>query len=170
MEFRDKQPAYNATLLLVEPQAGGGNLMTDSRINLDELKKTLQQQADATSLLAKLARTVEEQARQIDELKRSGGQDNASLQRRVEEQGKQLELLKRGGNDSSKDTAGLQRQVEEQKRALAQLQRTVDELSRKAGSSSSSSELNSLSRSVSEQDRKLDNLRRSVEDLGRRIK
>ncbi|RAI71226.1 hypothetical protein DOZ80_05110 [Pseudomonas fluorescens] len=95
--------------------------------------------------------TINNQTRQIEELKRSSGSSSSS---------------------SSKEIDELKRTVAEQERDINNLGKQVEELKRNSGSSSSSnsSEISSLKREVSDQDRELDNLKRTVEDLSRKVK
>jgi chromosome segregation ATPase len=95
--------------------------------------------------------TLDNQARQIEELKRSSGSSSSS---------------------SSKEIDDLKRIVNEQERDLDNLRKQVEELKRNSGSSSSSSnsEISNLKREVSDQDRTIDQLKRAVEDLSRKVK
>ncbi|AWY42725.1 hypothetical protein DKY63_23585 [Pseudomonas putida] len=101
--------------------------------------------------LEKMQDTLKDQARQIEELKRSSGSNSSSSNKGMEE---------------------LKRTVEEQKRDLDNLRKQMEELKRNSGSSSSSSssEISSLKREVSDQDRTIDQLKRAVEDLSRKVK
>ncbi|MGJ7513927.1 hypothetical protein ACSFE6_06265 [Pseudomonas baetica] len=101
--------------------------------------------------LEKVQDTLKEQARQIEELKRSSGSSSSS---------------------SNKEFDELKRTVKEQERDLDNLRKQVEELKRNSGSSSSSSnsEISNLKREVSDQDRTIDQLKRTVEDLSRKVK
>jgi len=101
--------------------------------------------------LQKMQEALKDQARQIEELKRSNGSSSSS---------------------NSSELSDLKRTVSEQDRELNNLGKQVEDLKRSNGSSSSSSssELASLKREVSDQDRTLDQLKRTVEELSRKVK
>jgi chromosome segregation ATPase len=115
----------------------GKDVLVRSDYSLDDLKK--------------MQDTIDNQTRQIEELKRSSGSSSSS---------------------SSKEIDELKRTVAEQERDINNLDKQVEELKRNSGSSSSSnsSEISSLKREVSDQDRELESLKRTVEDLSRKVK
>ncbi|MDO7897338.1 hypothetical protein [Pseudomonas citrulli] len=115
---------------------------------LENLPKAVKNNTDE---LENQKRTLGEQARQIEELKRNGGSSASS---------------------SSKEIDDLKRTVKEQERDLNDLGKQVEELKRNSGSSSSSSnsEISSLKRELSDQDREMDQLKRTVEELSRKVK
>ncbi|NUU35358.1 hypothetical protein [Pseudomonas sp. C2B4] len=101
--------------------------------------------------LKKMQDTLNDQARQIEELKRSSGSSSSYSNKEIEE---------------------LKRTIKEQERDLENLGKQVEELKRNSGSSSSSnnSEISNLKREVSDQDREMDQLKRTVEELSRKVK
>lgn len=101
--------------------------------------------------IKKLQDTLSDQARQIEELKRSSGTSSSS---------------------SNKDIDELKRTVKEQERQLDNQSKQIEDLKRSSGSSSSSSssEISNLKRDISEQDRTIDQLKRTVEELSRKVK
>jgi len=115
---------------------------------LESLPKTVKSNADELEIQK---RTLSEQARQIEELKRNSGSSSTS---------------------SSKEIDELKRTIKEQERDLNDLGKQVEELKRNSGSSSSSSnsEISSLKRELSDQDREMDQLKRTVEELSRKVK
>lgn len=115
----------------------GKDVLVRSDYSLDDLKK--------------MQDTIDNQTRQLEELKRNSGSSSSS---------------------SSKEIDELKRTLAEQERDINNLGKQVEELKRNSGSSSSSnsSEISSLKREVSDQDRELENLKRTVEDLSRKVK
>ncbi|WP_420235247.1 hypothetical protein ACN079_14310 [Pseudomonas sp. ABY48] len=115
---------------------------------LEDLPKTVK---NNTGELENQKRTLSEQARQIEELKRNSGSSSTSSSREIDE---------------------LKRTIKEQERDLNDLGKQVEELKRNSGSSSSSSnsEISSLKRELSDQDREMDQLKRTVEELSRKVK
>jgi predicted RNase H-like nuclease (RuvC/YqgF family) len=108
-----------------------------------------------------------------DSLKRSNA-DVESLKKTVSEQARLIEELKRnnGSSSSSNDQSSLKRSVSDQERQLDKLSKQVEDLKRNggSGSSSNSSELSDLKRTVSNQDRQLDRLERSLDELSRKVR
>jgi flagellar biosynthesis chaperone FliJ len=116
--------------------------------DLQDMQKTVK--ANATELDYQ-KRTINEQARLIEELKRSSGSSSSS---------------------NNSDLSDIKRTIKDQDSDLKNLSKQVDDLKRSSGSSSSSSssELSNLKRQVSDQDRTIDQLKRTVEDLSRKVK
>ena len=101
--------------------------------------------------IKKMQDALSDQARQIEELKRSNGTNSSS---------------------GSKEMDELKRTFKEQERDLDNQRKQIEELKRSSGSSSSSSnsEISNLKRDISEQDRTIDQLKRTVEELSRKVK
>jgi chromosome segregation ATPase len=95
--------------------------------------------------------TLNDQARQIEELKRNSGSSSSSS-------GKEIDELKRTVNEQERDLENLSKQVEELKRNSG------------SSSSSSNSEISNLKREVSDQDREMDQLKRTVDELRSKVK
>jgi len=115
---------------------------------LEELPKNVKAN---TTELEEQKRTLAEQARQIEELKRNNGSSSSSSSREIEE---------------------LKRTVKEQEQELRDLGKQVEDLKRNSGSSSSSnsSEISTLKQALNDQDREMDQLKRTVEELSRKVK
>ncbi|MCJ8207221.1 hypothetical protein [Pseudomonas sp. RGM2987] len=115
---------------------------------LEELPKSVKAN---TTELEEQKRTLGEQARQIEELKRNSGSSSSS---------------------SSKEIDDLKRTVKEQEQDLRDLSKQVEDLKRNNGSSSNSnsSEISTLKGKISDQDREMDQLKRTVEELSRKVK
>jgi predicted RNase H-like nuclease (RuvC/YqgF family) len=129
----------------------GNDVFYKTGISIDNLKDTRQTaKANATELESQ-KRTLAEQGRQIEELKRNGGSS---------------------ANSSSREIEDLKRTIKEQERDLNDLGKQVEELKRNSGSSSSSSnsEISTLKGKISDQDREMDQLKRMVEELSRKVK
>ncbi|MGK3120185.1 hypothetical protein QZH44_04895 [Pseudomonas corrugata] len=129
----------------------GNDVFYKTGISIDNLKD-MQQAAKANAIeLESQKRTLAEQARQIEELKRNSGSSSNSSSREIEE---------------------LKRTVKEQERDLNDLGKQVEEIKRNSGSSSSSnnSEISTLKGKISDQDREMDQLKRMVEELSRKVK
>ncbi|ROM73515.1 hypothetical protein BK654_23120 [Pseudomonas brassicacearum] len=127
------------------------NILFPSDISVGDMQN-LQNTAKANAAeLENQKRTLGEQTRQIEELKRNNGSSSTS---------------------SSKEIDDLKRTIKEQERDLNDLGKQVEELKRNSGSSSSSSnsEISSLKRELSDQDREMDQLKRTVEELSRKVK
>ncbi|MFJ3372371.1 hypothetical protein [Pseudomonas sp. NPDC086251] len=129
----------------------GKDVMAKSRISVDDVEKLMNTVKTNTAEIDTLKKTVSDQARLIEELKRNSGTSSSS---------------------SSSEISNLKRTVEEQDKDLNKLASQVEDLKRSAGSSSSSSssDLSNLKREVSDQDNQLDQLKRTVEDLSRKVK
>ncbi|MGN8343473.1 hypothetical protein ACLEJQ_07685 [Pseudomonas sp. SMV71] len=115
---------------------------------LEELPKNVKAN---TTELEEQKRTLADQARQIEELKRNSGSSSSSSNKEIEE---------------------LKRTVKEQEQDLRDLGKQVEELKRNSGTSSNSnsSEISTLKRDLSDQDREIDQLKRTVEELSRKVK
>lgn len=129
------------------PSSSGKVTAIQNEYGKDVLVKTDVEVSD----LKAMQTTLNNQAREIEELKRSSGSNSSS---------------------SSKEIDELKRTVQEQERDLSSLGKQIDELKRNSGSSSSSSnsEISNLKRELSDQDREMDQLKRTVEDLSRKVK
>ncbi|POA20817.1 hypothetical protein C1886_07500 [Pseudomonas sp. FW300-N1A1] len=116
--------------------------------DLENLQKTVKANVDE---LETQKRTISDQARQIEELKRSNGSSSSA---------------------SNSDIADLKRTVKEQERDLDTLARQVEDLKRNSGSSANSnnSEISNLKQQVNDQDRTIDQLKRIVEELSQKVK
>ncbi|MFJ4195523.1 hypothetical protein [Pseudomonas sp. NPDC089534] len=136
IELSDSGPSYGDKVSLVHNDFGK-DVIVRSDMSIDELRK--------------LRDTVNEQSRQIEELKRSNGSSSSASNREIDD---------------------LKKTVKEQDRDLDSLRRQVEDLKRSSGStsSSSSSELSSLKQKLSDQDRAVDQLKRTVEELSRKVK
>jgi uncharacterized protein YukE len=136
VELSNSSPSYNDKVSLIHNDYGK-TVVIESDVSIDELRK--------------MRDTLNDQSRQIEELKRSGGSSS---------------------NSSSRELDELKNKVKEQDRELETLGRQVEDLKRNSGSSSnsSSSEISNLKQKVNDQDRAMDQLKRTVEDLNRKVK
>jgi predicted RNase H-like nuclease (RuvC/YqgF family) len=125
--------------------------LVKTKVDVTALEKLPKAVEDNATELEHQKRTLNEQARLIEEFKRNSGSSSTS---------------------SSKEIDELKRTIKEQERDLNDLGKQVEELKRNSGSSSSSSnsEISSLKRELSDQDREMDQLKRTVEDLSRKVK
>jgi cell division protein FtsL len=129
----------------------GKEVMARSSISVEDVVKLTNTVKTNTTEIDTLKKTISEQARLIEELKRNNGTSSSS---------------------SSSEMSNLKRTVSDQDKDLKKLASQVEDLKRSAGSSSSpsSSDLSNLKREVSDQDNQLDQLKRAVEDLSRKVK
>lgn len=136
IELSNSSPSYNDKVSLIHNDYGK-TVVIESDVSIDELRK--------------MRDTLNDQSRQIEELKRSNGSSSNSSGREMDE---------------------LKNKVKEQDRELETLGRQVEDLKRNSGSSSnsSSSEISNLKQKVNDQDRAMDQLKRTVEDLSRKVK
>ncbi|MFJ2539354.1 hypothetical protein [Pseudomonas sp. NPDC087614] len=136
VELSTSSPSYGDKVSLIHNDYGK-EVVIRSDISIDELKK--------------MRETVNDQSRQIEELKRNSGSSSSA---------------------SSKEIDELKNKVKEQDRELDTLGRQVEDLKRNSGSSSSSnsSEISNLKQKINDQDRAMDQLKRTVEDLSRKVK
>ncbi|WP_339431699.1 MULTISPECIES: hypothetical protein [unclassified Pseudomonas] len=136
VELSTSSPSYGDKVSLIHNDYGK-EVVIRSDISIDELKK--------------MRDTVNDQSRQIEELKRNSGSSSSA---------------------SSKEIDELKNKVKEQDRELDTLGRQVEDLKRNSGSSSSSnsSEISNLKQKINDQDRAMDQLKRTVEDLSRKVK
>ena len=150
VELSSDHPSYSDKLAAVH-NAFGKDVLVRSDFSIDEMEK-LQSTVKSNSVeIENLNKTIKDQARLIEELKRNNGSSSSS---------------------SANELSDLKRTVREQESDLKNLGKQVDDLKRSAGSSSSTSasDLSSLKREVSDQDRALDQLKRTVEELSRKVK
>lgn len=140
VELSSSSPSYGDKVSLIHNDYGK-EVVIRSDISIDELKK--------------MRDTVNDQSRQIEELKRSSGSSSSS-----------------SSSSSGKEIDELKNKVKEQDRKLETLNRQVEDLKRNSGSSSNSnsSEISSLKQKINDQDRAMDQLKRTVEDLSRKVK
>src|SRR5476651_653563 len=186
IELSSDNPSLNDTLTATHTSYGK-TVLVRTNLEVSELEKLPGIVKTNTAEIDNLKKTVSEQARLIEELRRNTGTNVGSStseitthKRTAEEQNKdltrQLEELKRNNgsssSSSSSEVSDLKRSVSEQQNGLKDIARQVDDLKRNAGSSSSSSssDLSSVKQKVSEQGNQLDQLKRSVEDLSRKVK
>lgn len=136
VELSGSSPSYGDEISAIHNDFGK-DVVIKSGIGVDELKK--------------MRDTVNDQSRQIEELKRSSGSSLSSSGREIDD---------------------LKSKVKEQERQLDTLGRQVEDLKRNSGSSSSSSnsEISSLKQKLNDQDRAMDQLKRTVEELSRKVK
>ncbi|WP_207865170.1 hypothetical protein [Pseudomonas sp. 58(2021)] len=136
VELSGSSPSYGDEISAIHNDFGK-DVVIKSGIGVDELKK--------------MRDTVNDQSRQIEELKRSSGSSSSSSGREIDD---------------------LKSKVKEQERQLDTLGRQVEDLKRNSGSSSSSSnsEISSLKQKLNDQDRAMDQLKRTVEELSRKVK
>ncbi|QJP93791.1 hypothetical protein [Pseudomonas fluorescens] len=136
VELSGSSPSYGDEISAIHNDFGK-DVVIKSGIGVDELKK--------------MRDTVNDQSRQIEELKRSSGSRSSSSGREIDD---------------------LKSKVKEQERQLDTLGRQVEDLKRNSGSSSSSSnsEISSLKQKLNDQDRAMDQLKRTVEELSRKVK
>ncbi len=136
VELSNSSPSYNDKVSLIHNDYGK-TVVIESDVSIDELRK--------------MRDTLNDQSRQIEELKRSSGSSS---------------------NSSSRELDELKNKVKEQDRELETLGRQVEDLKRNSGSSSnsSSSEISNLKQKVNDQDRAMDQLKRTIEDLSRKVK
>ncbi|MBX9406069.1 hypothetical protein K5E40_10320 [Pseudomonas baetica] len=136
VELSTSSPSYGDKVSLIHNDYGK-EVVIRSDISIDELKK--------------MRDTVNDQSRQIEELKRNSGSSSSA---------------------SSKEIDELKNKVKEQDRELDTLGRQVEDLKRNSGSSSNSnsSEISNLKQKINDQDRAMDQLKRTVEDLNRKVK
>jgi cell division protein FtsL len=129
----------------------GKDVMTRSDISIDMVTQLQSNAKTNTADIENLEKTVKEQTRLIEELKKNAGSSSSS---------------------SASEVSDLKRTVSAQNSELKRLASQVEDLKRSAGSSSSSSssDLSSLKREVSDQDKQLDQLKRTVDDLSRKVK
>ncbi|MGE8068232.1 hypothetical protein [Pseudomonas sp. NPDC089569] len=135
IELSNSSPSYGDKVSVIHNDFGK-DVIVRSNISIDELEQ--------------MSKMIDQQSRQIEELKRSGS----------------------GSGSSNREVDDLKNKVAAQERDLNNLQRQIDDLKRSTGSSSSSStsELSSLKQQISNQDREMDSLRRTVEELSRKVK
>lgn len=189
IELSSDSPSYNDTLTATH-NSYGKTVLVRTNLDVNELEKLQGTVKTNTAEIDTLKKTVSEQARLIEELRRNTGtssgsssNDISSLKRTVEEQDKDLKNLARqmeefkrntgsSSSSSSSDLSSLKRSVSDQDNDLKKLSSQVEDLKRSAGSnsSSSSSDLSNLKREVSDQDNQLNQLKRTVEDLSRKVK
>ncbi|WP_409318521.1 hypothetical protein [Pseudomonas sp. KCJK9016] len=136
VELSSSSPSYGDQVSAIHNDFGK-DVVINSGIGVEELKK--------------MRDTVNEQSRQLEELKRSNGSSSSSSGREIDD---------------------LKSKVKEQDRQIDTLSRQVEELKRNSGSSSSSnsSEISSLKQKLNDQDRTMDQLKRTVEELSRKVK
>ncbi|MDD1139137.1 hypothetical protein M5G22_16385 [Pseudomonas sp. TNT2022 ID233] len=136
VELSSSSPSYGDQISAIHNDFGK-DVVIKSGIGVEELKK--------------MRDTVNEQSRQIEELKRNSGSSSSSSGREIDD---------------------LKNKVKEQDRQLDTLGRQVEDLKRNSGSSSSSnnSEISSLKQKLNDQDRAMDQLKRTVEELSRKVK
>ncbi|MCL5226372.1 hypothetical protein M4Z12_09735 [Pseudomonas sp. In614] len=189
IELSSESTSYNDTLVALH-NSYGKSVLVNTSLSVDELEKLQGTAKSNAAEIETLKKTVSEQTRLIEELRRNTGTSTgsstneiSSLKRTVEEQdknlkdlAKQMEEFKRNtgssSSSSSSEVSNLKREVSDQDNDLKKLASQVEDLKRSAGSSSSSSssDLSNLKREVSDQDNQLDQLKRTVEDLSRKVK
>ncbi|KJZ65496.1 hypothetical protein [Pseudomonas fluorescens] len=143
--------ASSSDKFLVYHNYYGTDVMVRSDVSIEAVEQLQRIVKTSTADLEVLKKTVSEQARLIEELKRHNGSSSSA---------------------NASEVTDLKRTVSEQENDLKRLASQVEDLKRSAGSSSSSSssDLSSLKREVSDQDNQLDQLKRTVEDLSRKVK
>ncbi len=136
VELSSSSPSYGDQISAIHNDFGK-DVVIKSGIGVEDLKK--------------MRDTVNDQSRQIEELKRSSGSSSSSSGREIDD---------------------LKNKVKEQDRQIDTLSRQVDDLKRNSGSSSSSNnnEISSLKQKLNDQDRAMDQLKRTVEELSRKVK
>lgn len=150
VEVSSGTPLSSDTIPLLR-NSFGKDVLIKTNISVGDLEKLPEAVKDNTAELDSQKRTLGEQARQIEELKRNSGSNSTS---------------------SSKEIDDLKRIIKEQERDLNDLGEQVEELKRNSGSSSSSSssEISSLKRELSDQDNEMTQLKRTVEELSSKVK
>jgi uncharacterized protein YukE len=143
--------SYSDVIPALRYDQSGKYVLIKTNVNASALEDLPKIVKDNTAELENQKRSLNEQARQLEELKRNSGSSSTS---------------------SSKEIDELKRTIKEQQSDLRDLGKQVEELKRNNGSSSSSnnSEISSLKRELSDQDREIDQLKRTVEDLSRKVK
>ena len=148
VELSSDHPSYSDKLAAVH-NSFGKDVVVRSDFSIDGMEK-LQSTVKSNSVeIETLKKTIKDQARLIEELKRNNGSSSSS---------------------NVSELSDLKRTVREQESDLKNLGKQLDDLKRSAGSSSNASDLSSLKREVSDQDRALDQLKRTVEELSRKVK
>ncbi|QAY82591.1 hypothetical protein [Pseudomonas arsenicoxydans] len=129
----------------------GTYVMVKSNVSTDDVEGLQRVVKTNTADMEALKKTVSDQARLIEELKRNNGSNS---------------------NINASEVDKLKRTVNEQQNDLKRLASQVEGLKRSAGSSSSSSssDLSSLKRDVSAQNSQMDQLKRAMDDLSRKVK
>lgn len=144
-------PSYSDVIPALRHDQFDKYVLVKTNVSANDLENLPKNVKNNTDELENQKRTLSEQARLIEELKRNSGS---------------------GSTSSSKEIDDLKRTIKEQERDLNDLGKQVEELKRNSGSSSSSSnsEISSLKRELSDQDREMDQLKRTVEELSRKVK
>jgi len=143
--------SYSDVIPALRYDQSGKYVLIKTNVNASALEDLPKIVKDNTAELENQKRSLNEQARQLEELKRNSGSSSTS---------------------SSKEIDELKRTIKEQQSDLRDLGKQVEELKRNNGSSSSSnnSEISSLKRELSDQDSEMSQLKRTVEELSRKVK